>query len=66
MISSKVKVATGSAGLTGLVVGIIITYFQSQGVELTVEWIGIITSLVAAGLAFIGGYAKMWSQRRGR
>lgn len=59
MIYSKVKASTAGGGLAGLVVGIIIMVLQSQGVDLTPEWIGIITTIVAAGLTFVGGYLKV-------
>lgn len=59
MIYSKVKASTAGGGLAGFVVGVIIMILQSQGVELTPEWIGIITTIVAAALAFLGGYLKV-------
>ena len=58
MIHSKVKAGSIGGGLAGILVGIIISILQSQGVELSPEWIGIITTVVAAALAFLGGYLK--------
>ena len=58
MIYSKVKAGSIGGGLAGIVVGIIISILQSQGVELSAEWIGIITTVVAAALSFLGGYLK--------
>ncbi len=63
MISSKVKAASVGGGLAGIVVGIIIGIFQSQGIDLTPEWIGIITTIVSAGLALLGGYIRQRVQR---
>ena len=64
MISSKVKASTIGGGLAGIVVGIIISILQAQGVELSAEWIGIITTVVAAALSFLGGFIRQQIQRR--
>ena len=63
MISSKVKEASVGGGLAGIVVGIIIMILESNGITLSAEWIGIITTIVAAGLAFLGGYVRQRVQR---
>ncbi len=66
MIYSKVKAgsigAGAGVGVAGIIVGIIVMILQSQGVELSPEWIQAITLIVTALLgvlgSFIGGYFR--------
>jgi hypothetical protein len=67
MIKSKVKAgAIGGGlggGLAGILVGIIVAILQSQGIDLSPEWIEVITTIVTIILgalgSFVGGYFKV-------
>ena len=59
MIYSKVKAGAGGAGLTGIIVAMIVAVLETQGIELDMAMLALLTSGVAAALSFIGGWFKV-------